>query len=415
MRAIKLSCRELAFIISIIGSCALIVTFGLGYEAATHWPELGARLADPMRRWLGVQTVANMETVLFDLVDLKEQLRFKVGLATAAAPWQPQPTHIRPTATQTPTPIATLALHVAYQTLGDHLMTTPTTAPPTATPTMTPMPTPTVWQPLPIKPYGKLDGEGQWTAYIQNSQGQTVAYRTFLQPDPDRPYTIVAVVAIDLSQTQLHFVLGSEDIATAGKIAAEDKVAGKLLATFNGGFKTVHGNFGEMADGVVLLPPIERLATIAMYEDGMLRLGEWGSDILATDKLRSWRQNAKLVVQNGLVTDLAQLGSLADWHGTVEGEVVTWRSGIGLNADRQLLYYFAGPSLSMPILGQSMVAVGVFQGMLLDINPSWVDFTAIEFDDKKFHGVPLMSKGMAYAPNRFLSQYARDFFYVTAK
>jgi len=56
-----------------------------------------------------------------------------------------------------------------------------------ARPLATATPTPVPWRPAPAKPLGELEGEGAWTPYIQISSGQTVAYRTFLQPDPKRP------------------------------------------------------------------------------------------------------------------------------------------------------------------------------------------------------------------------------------
>jgi hypothetical protein len=70
--------------------------------------------------------------------------------------------------------------------------------------------------------------------------GQTLAYRAFLQPDPERPYAITAIVAFDLHAIQLHFVLGIEEprspvaIPRTGKIPLADVTSGRLLAAFNG-------------------------------------------------------------------------------------------------------------------------------------------------------------------------------------
>ena len=104
---------------------------------------------------------------------------------------------------------------------------------------------------------------------------------------------------------------------------------------------------------------------------------------------------------------------MADWSGSVHDEIVTWRSGLGLRADGRVLYYFAGPSLHMPSLAEAMLAVGVAQGMLLDINPSWVQFAAIAAPDGELVATPLLTE-MPH-PDRYLNRYGseRDFFYLT--
>ena len=128
-----------------------------------------------------------------------------------------------------------------------------------------------------------MEGEGAWTSYIKDDAGATLAYRTFIQPDPKRPYTLVAIVAFNLSRIRLGYVLGTIDPELKGTaipgrkgiIPAPDFKPDVLLATFNGGFKGEHGAFGAMSDGIVAIPPRDGLATVAMYEDGTIKIGEW--------------------------------------------------------------------------------------------------------------------------------------------
>ncbi len=184
---------------------------------------------------------------------------------------------------------------------------TPTPIPPTVTPSNTAIPlnivTPATsipltthlpaWQPSALTPFGTLAGEGNWSPYLYTADGQTaVAYRTFLQPDPLRPYSIAAIVAVDLQATRLHFVLGTVEPlplvaqpTRTGTIPNADLQPGILLATFNGGFKARHGHYGAMADGVTALPPIAGLATVAIYANGQVKIGEWGTDIKASPDL----------------------------------------------------------------------------------------------------------------------------------
>lgn len=379
-----------------------------------NWATWGAAAADPLRDWLGNETVAWLEGILFQVQDEVQQRQYALSQESPEAPWEP----VLPTATPSPTvtPTATRPRPTLTRAVSGN---TPTPLPPTATPYPTTTATPTPWQPPAAAALGQLEGEGLWSPYLFGEDNQAVAYRTFLQPDPERPFALVAVVAIDLTQTQLHFVLGSQEPSRPegphgrGQIPAEHRNADILLATFNGGFKATHGQFGAMADGIEALPPQDGLATVALYDDGQIKIGTWGVDIMPDDHLIAWRQNAPLIIDQGEMTEVARRNSMADWSGSVHDEIVTWRSGLGLSADGQVLYYFAGPSLHMPSLAQAMLGVGVAQGMLLDINPSWVQFAAITAPDGELVATPLLAE-MPH-PDRYLNRYGyeRDFFYLT--
>lgn len=393
---------------------------------------LTAQLASPLRQLIGNEAVAELESLLFGVQDSAKRFQYEAGLAKPEAPWavaseqptvssdqytvfSPQyPVSVIP---DTPSPVVTL-----QPTIPNIQYPLPTPTKETLKPeiTTTPLPTPAAWKPDALMPLGSLAGEGVWSAYLHNPAGEAVAYRTFLQPDPERPFTVVAIVAFDLTKTRLNFVLGTQEPRLedspfgTGIIPEADKTADILLAAFNGGFMATHGQYGAMANGVEALPPQEGLATVAMGENGRIRIGEWGSDILASDKLVSWRQNAYMVVQNGKITPETSANSLYYWSGSINNEVVTWRSGLGLSQDGNTLYYFAGPSLHMPALGQTMVTAGVENGMLLDINPYWVHFTAVHAQNGELTATSLMD-GMNDHTDRFLRMYQRDFFYVTVQ
>jgi hypothetical protein len=128
----------------------------------------------------------------------------------------------------------------------------------------------------------------------------------------------------------------------------------------------------------------------------------------------AWRENGPLIIKDGQITPRVFSNQISDWGGTLDGKIVTWRSGLGLSADGNTLYYFAGPNLSMPTLAQAMMAVGVHQGMLLDINNYWVHFTAIRAQGDKLVADPLFPE-MRDQKDRYLSVFSRDFFYVTTR
>jgi hypothetical protein len=231
---------------------------------------------------------------------------------------------------------------------------------------------------------------------------------------------MVAVVAFDLTQSRLHYVIGTNEPAVPivpkplGIIPARDRLVGTLLAAFNGGFKTVNGHYGVMYNNSVLLKPISKIGTVALYKNGNVRIGEWGTDMDYTKDMVSFRQNCPLMVHNGVVNPLVYNDSVNDWGGTIRGFVVDFRSGLGISQDGKTLYYFAGQNVSMPDLAKAMQDAGAYQAMQLDINSYYVLFTNFISDNGKLRAQPLLQKGMESNINRFLGPYTGDYFYVTA-
>lgn len=400
-----------------------ILSIGVaGIILVSLFPGAGAQAAKPLRSLLGVRLVAQMETAVFTIQDSVKQARYGLGLAQAEAPWEAVPTaaSVAVLPTVTPTAVPTV------QDEGMRGEKTPSPAPPTPSPSRlptpapspTPEPTPDQWTLPPIHPFGDLTGEGVWQPYLFDEAGNVAALRTFLQPDAERPYAVVAIVAFDLAQTSLHYVLGYEEPALpdgprgAGIIPPADRQPGRLLATFNGGFMASHGAYGAMADDLTALPAKEGYATVAVTENGAALIGEWGNDVPVDDAYQFLRQNARLITQNGEINERVYNGSAATWGSSIDGDVVTWRSALGLSEDRQVLYFAAGPSLSMPALAETMLAAGAANSLLLDINESWTHFAAIRADGDELIAEPLM-KGMEYRANRYLHPSDRDFFYIT--
>ena len=408
----------------------LVVFFAGGFLILKVRPDVGATAASSLRQVIGNRGVAQLESAVFTLQDATIRQANKLGIVEAKAPWQPAAGQDSPVAV-----LATLApSRTASATAPQLAMATPslvpthatgpvpavTTATPTATPEPTPPPTPAGWSLPNIRPFGSLDGEGHWQPYITHPDGDVVGLRTFLQPDPERPLTIVAVVAFDLAKVELNYVLGTEEPALPGGprgyglITAEDREPGKLLATFNGGFLATHGQYGAMSDGIVALPPKNWAGTVAMGKDGRVQIGVWGEDIDPSGDYAAWRQNAGMVVHQGEINQRVYNGSITTWGGSLDGVIVTWRSGLGISSDGQVLYFLAGPAISMPILAQTIKTVGAHNGILLDVNPFWVHFAAIQADGDALHAEPLFEEGMETKSDRYLFQSQRDFFYITA-
>ena len=415
-------------IILIIGS-SFILAFIAGFLILSFVPNVAAQGASALRSIIGKEAVGQLETVYFTVQDNVKQVQYDTGIAEAEAPWE-MPTvgaTTRTEPTETAVPEQSMANepatpHPPPATANPSTPTTRTESAETAVPSPTPSPTPDQWTLPPAEPFGDLVGEGMWQPYLTNPDGDVVALRTFLQPDTERPYALAAIVAFDLSQINLHYVLGSEEPSLPegprgiGFMDADDKASGGLLATFNGGFMGTHGAYGAMADGLEALPAKNGYATVTIGEDGTVRIGEWGANVKPDGgSYAAWRQNARLITQNGRISERIYNGSAATWGSSIEGDVVTWRSALGINANNEVLYFVAGPSLSMPALADVLTAVRAHNSLLLDINESWVHFAAIQHEDNKPIAKPLLPEGMETAVDRYLRQSARDFFYVTAK
>jgi hypothetical protein len=418
-------------LLALAGAGLLALVLASGCAAVTVVPAAGAQAADWLRGIIGDEAVAQLENFVYQIQDDLHQVTYTLGLGRSTSPWEGTPVAAAPTdslpptdsvpptdnAPPEPTDMAPTFNPEASPTAGGAQTTTP--IPKGATlPAATETPAaPATWTLLPLHPLGALPGEGKWLAYLKNPAGQVVAYRTFLQPDKKRPYAVVAVVAFDLSATHLHMVLGalepasSVDMPRPGTIPAADLQAGKLLATFNGGFKARHGHFGLMVNGTTVLPPRDGMGAVVFYDDGHITLGLWDSSIISSTHVVAWRQNGPLVIQNGQINPHTEDTAPQDWGFTVQGGTAIWRSGIGVSADGRTLYYIAGPSLTLPALAVAMQGAGMDQAIQLDINNFWVHFDAI--DGPNFQATPLLDK-MNNSVGRYLSAYPRDFFYVTA-
>jgi hypothetical protein len=203
----------------------------------------------------------------------------------------------------------------------------------------------------------------------------------------------------------------------SGSIPNNDKQAGVLLAAFNGGFQAQHGNFGVMYEGNIVLSGREGMGTLILYKDGRVNLAPWDKKFYDTTEIRSWRQNGPLLVQNGEInpdtntTD--KIKSVDYWGATVDGNAVTWRSGVGLSANKQFLYYAVGPGLTVPTLANVLKNAGAKEAMQLDINPYWVQFVSVSAVNKQFKANPLWPE-MSNTQERYLGSHTSDYFYVVS-
>jgi hypothetical protein len=350
-------------------------------------PSAGAQVIDLVRSVVGQQTAARFENAVLSGIDSAHQIKAKVmGTSAPVVGWGPS-----------------LTSNDSQASSGTFAVINKIF----------------LWQPSSIAPLSDVKGEGQWQPYIQNGKGDVVAYRTFLVPDPSRPYAYVAVVAFNLNRTALHFQIGTEEpksqftVIRTGSIPAADLQPGILLAAFNGGFKTEHGHFGVMFNHKDIIAPRAGMATVGFYDDGSIKIGLWGKDIVPSKHLVSWRQNGPPVIENGVVSPLT--GDPKYWGYTINDTTATYRSGLAISRDNKTLYYVVGSDITLATLAKALSALEVYQAMQLDINNYWVHFEGFNNANGKLSAVPLLDFMKGPGDHRFLQRYSRDFFYLTSQ
>jgi hypothetical protein len=420
----------------VVLSCAMVTTLVV---VPLISPTIGASVADELQKIMGPGPVAELEAVSFWFEDVINRSRYHLSGGQPQISWaitaqtRPTPTarivtpmasreHLMPISQPTITPVWLAEVGRAM------VITVTATAQPTSTPTpsSTPTASPTA---TPTSLPGVVDAPpclgGGWQAFGPLSDHPSMA-RASVDPDPSRPYAQVALVRFDLSQVRLHLVAGKTEPVPArnvppfprpATIPAADQSGGELLAAFNGGFKSRHGAYGMMVDGTTILPPKDNIATLALYQDGSIRLGAWGRGITTTQELIAYRQNCALLVDAGDINSSVADGKRSDWGYTVAGLATTWRSGLGVSRDGRFLIYAVGNSLTVESLALALQEAGSFYAMELDINHAYTTFVTYRAstDAKSPHPAVAekLLEQMIGSASEYLVPCDRDFFYVT--
>ena len=266
-------------------------------------------------------------------------------------------------------------------------------------------------------------------------------YLTFVRTDRAMDDLRVYVVAWDPSQVELHVGPGSQEPMGAtgetgsGAIPREPDTLRHVLAGFNGAFQGLHGEFGLLAEGALLLPPKPYGATVALMADGMPGFGTWPPDLTdIPDSIIEFRQNLTPLIDHGIANPWRR----NDW-GPVLGNdpaMRTARTGLCLTRENQLDYFW-GDNLSPRDLSVAMLAARCEYGLHLDMNGSNTGFELYRADDRAalppltrrlntrtetesvFDEVPTMAyrsrrlvRSMVNRLAKYIERNPRDFFYL---
>ncbi len=288
------------------------------------------------------------------------------------------------------------------------------------------------WPPRPIPSLWKEQkpGEGQWEPIrypwlkalphtTPGSHPPPYFYRTFIRPDIERPYSEVVIVAMDMRQLQLGMQAGYEDPKPLtgppgdGRLPRDPAIESRVVATFNGAFKTEHGKYGMMVKRRVLLPPIKGAATVVVTKSGDTGLGSWPHTETIPDDIVSFRQNLDPLVEDGKVNPTGRY----IWGWQLQGtSVMTQRTAICVTPAGQL-YYAWGKAIDGPTLGKALKEAGCSYGIHLDMNPAHSGFVFTDVRDPRAHEYKLakLDPGMKIPPDKFVRWSAKDFFYMMVR
>jgi hypothetical protein len=292
-----------------------------------------------------------------------------------------------------------------------------------------------VFKPTDVGPMLKgfsAPGDGVWipVADARNPTEPAPLWKTLLHPDRNRSWSSVVVVAADLSQVRLHLVAGMHEPITkdkdakalvrTGNVADEDLAS--VLACFNGGFKTTHGQYGMKTHGVTFVPPRPRSCAVAMFPDDRLEVRSWEALEARVDTMSWFRQTPMCMVEEGKLHPGLQLETNTHWGATLDKNTVIRRSAIGLSADSKTLFVSISEATSATTIATAMQHAGAANVAQLDVNFSYPKFVTVEPATEPREGraptwqVKAIAKGFEYTEDDYLRKpMSRDFFYLTRK
>jgi len=245
------------------------------------------------------------------------------------------------------------------------------------------------WPPPPLRPIlsERMKGEGQWVEVegpFLRTEPQMPSFlaATFVRPDAERLFSRLYFIAWDPRRIDLRMVAGLRNPTSAtglrgpGHVPRNPKLLKRMVAAFNGGFQSTHGDFGMMVGRKVYAPAKPWAATVARLADGSTGFGTWDGKLpfgLNPEWIDSFRQNLTALVEDGKFNPW-QRGSWGGGTGFFTGKGAkahTWRSGVCLHKSGHVMYALGNP-IDGPTLGKAMTRVGCVYGMELDINVTHV-------------------------------------------
>jgi hypothetical protein len=256
--------------------------------------------------------------------------------------------------------------------------------------------------------YPALPGEGVWRRTTAG-HGAPAVLVTTLRAEPAYPRLVTGLAWIDTHRTRLVLYPGRYEPPSGsprGPMEVPQALRGRLLATFNSGFKLQDAHGGFVAGGHVYAPLASGEATLVVSRSGRVDVRAWTGPAYPSDVLLA-RQNLPLIVDHGRPNP--NLSDGPAWGATLGNAIRVWRSAIGVDRHGDLLYAAANEQ-TVSSLAQTLIHAGAVRAMELDINSFWVSF--ISYAHSGAASPTNLLPDMNRAATRYLSPDDRDFFAV---
>lgn len=266
-------------------------------------------------------------------------------------------------------------------------------------------------------------GDGVFTLLEEGAAVGTKALaRTVVHPHPIRKDPMVVVLAIDLRRVDLVPMAGTEEpVSTTvaaerrtGLVPVADQAA--LIAVFNGGFMSKHGQWAMRVDGDDFGAPREEGCTVALVDDGTMRIATYRVLAPIAKRLRSYRQTPPCLVEGGTPdARLAQEDTARLWGAAIGGRRDIRRTALGLDATGRTLFFGIGEWVWGRDMALALKSAGAVDVAELDINWSYTRFLLYDRSTPPRVVSTLIEK-VEYTKDGYISKPApRDFFYLRRK
>ena len=229
--------------------------------------------------------------------------------------------------------------------------------------------------PQSLRPFGGAHyvGEGQWVASGRLTHGVPGIYVTTLRLPDSTNRVGVAWLNTSLLSAKLY----SGSLSPGGRFwhytaPIQRAAAQTLVGAFNGGFLLNASNGGYLSEGHRVAPLRVGAASLVIYRDGSMTVGQWGRDVRSSPSVVAVRQNLNLLVDGGQPVAGLVASDISKWGAALHAVTNTLRSGIGLTKSGALVYV-AGP-MTIVDLAKVLVRARAVRAMTLDMNPLWPIF-----------------------------------------
>jgi hypothetical protein len=269
-----------------------------------------------------------------------------------------------------------------------------------------------VWPPpkVPSRFAALEPDEGTFRPLVKRGS-EPALYRTFVRPDPLRPYARAVVVAMDMRQLELGVVPGTEIPKPSagppgeGRLTADPDALRRVVAVVSAGRAEPGERFGMQGGGRLLVPPKPDETAIVELALGETRVGRWpfGSDV--PEEVVGFRQGLD-----------ALLDANGKPRGDATGSALDVRSRSGLCATPAgHLYYVFGERLDQQALAStfSQAGCGVAVELGGGVEPAGMAVADVTTPDGgRFTTV---DEAMSFDAESLLAGSSRDFFTVSLR